>query len=82
LRRAINTIKVSIFTNIAANIVGLILAVVGVLTPATAIVLHVSIFIFVVVNSALVLNANPRVRIEDTAPSTQAGGDTSREEAA
>ena len=64
-RRGVRTIRLNIFLAIVFNLVGLPLAMFGVITPAGAALFHAASFVSVVANSALVINYNPRVVPED-----------------
>lgn len=59
-RRGIRTIQANIFFATVYNIVGLILALLGVISPGTAVLFHAASFISVVLNSATVLLYRPK----------------------
>ncbi|HEX5402695.1 MAG TPA: cation-translocating P-type ATPase [Pseudonocardiaceae bacterium] len=63
-RRAVGTVKLNIFFATFYNVVGLGLAVAGLLSPGTAVLFHFAAFGSVVVNSALVLLFHPKVTEE------------------
>ncbi|RDI35431.1 heavy metal translocating P-type ATPase [Lentzea flaviverrucosa] len=67
-RRGIRTIKINILFATGYNVVGLILALAGLISPGTAALFHAASFISVVVNSALVLAYNPKVPDEPSSP--------------
>lgn len=60
-RRAIRTVQVNIFLATAYNVVGLGLALLGLISPGTAVLFHAASFISVVVNSSLTLRYDPKV---------------------
>jgi len=66
-RRGIRTIQTNILFATGYNIVGLILALAGVISPGTAVLFHAASFISVVLNSATVLLYKPK-DISDTPP--------------
>jgi heavy metal translocating P-type ATPase len=68
-RRGIRTIQINIFFATVYNIVGLVLALLGVISPGTAVLFHAASFISVVLNSATVLLYRPK-DVSDTPPST------------
>lgn len=68
-RRGIRTIQTNIFFATVYNIIGLILALAGVISPGTAVLFHAASFISVVLNSATVLLYKPK-DISDTPPTT------------
>lgn len=70
-RRGIRTIQANIFFATVYNIVGLILALLGVISPGTAVLFHAASFISVVLNSATVLLYRPR-DVSDTLPPARA----------
>lgn len=67
-RRGIRTIQINILFATGYNIVGLILALAGLISPGTAVLFHAASFISVVLNSALVLLYNPKVPDDTDAP--------------
>ncbi|MGQ0773779.1 MAG: HAD-IC family P-type ATPase [Pseudonocardiales bacterium] len=67
-RRGIRTIKINIAFATGYNVIGLALALAGLISPGTAALFHAASFISVVINSALVLGYNPRVPDEPTPP--------------
>lgn len=67
-RRGISTIKLNIAFATGYNIIGLFLALAGVISPATAALFHAASFISVVLNSALVLTYNPKVPDDPATP--------------
>jgi heavy metal translocating P-type ATPase len=60
-RRGIRTIQVNIAFATGYNIIGLILALFGLISPGTAALFHAASFISVALNSALVLTYDPKV---------------------
>ena len=60
-RRAIRTIQLNILLATAYNIVGLVLALLGLISPGTAVLFHAASFISVVVNSSLAMRYEPKV---------------------
>lgn len=60
-RHGIRTIKINILFTIVYNVVGLVLGMLGVISPGVAGLFHAASFISVVINSALVLRYNPKV---------------------
>ncbi|AKH83954.1 hypothetical protein AA958_19145 [Streptomyces sp. CNQ-509] len=66
-RRGIRTIQLNIFFATVYNIVGLILALYGLISPGTAVLFHAASFISVVLNSATVLLYRPK-DVSDTPP--------------
>ena len=60
-RRGIATIRLNIIFATAYNIIGLLLALAGVISPGVAALFHAASFISVVLNSATVLRYNPWV---------------------
>jgi Cu+-exporting ATPase len=66
-RRGIRTIQTNIFFATIYNIVGLVLALLGVISPGTAVLFHAASFISVVLNSATVLLYRPK-DVSDTPP--------------
>jgi len=71
-RRGIRTIQINILFATAYNIVGLGLALAGVISPGTAALFHAASFISVVVNSSLVLGYNPKVPTDPNAGADRA----------
>ena len=69
-RRGIRTIQANIFFATIYNIVGLVLALLGVVSPGTAVLFHAASFISVVLNSATVLLYNPK-DISDAPPASR-----------
>lgn len=69
-RRGIRTIQANIFFATVYNIVGLVLALLGLVSPGTAVLFHAASFISVVLNSATVLLYRPK-DISDTPPAAQ-----------
>ena len=69
-RRGIRTIQTNIFFATIYNIVGLILALFGVISPGTAVLFHAASFISVVLNSATVLLYKPQ-DVSDTPPAAR-----------
>jgi heavy metal translocating P-type ATPase len=70
-RRGIRTIQANIFFATIYNIVGLILALLGLISPGTAVLFHAASFISVVLNSATVLLYRPK-DVSDTPPAAHA----------
>jgi Cd2+/Zn2+-exporting ATPase len=70
-RRGIRTIQTNIFFATIYNIVGLFLALFGVIGPGTAVLFHAASFISVVLNSATVLLYKPK-DVSDTPPAAHA----------
>ena len=66
-RRGIRTIQTNIFFATVYNIVGLVLALLGIVSPGTAVLFHAASFISVVLNSATVLLYRPK-DVSDTPP--------------
>lgn len=60
-RRGIATIRLNIVFATIYNIAGLILALLGLISPGTAVLFHAASFISVVLNSATILRYNPKV---------------------
>ena len=67
-RRAIRTIQLNILLATAYNVIGLILALLGFISPGAAVLFHAASFISVVVNSALTLRYEPRVPDDPEVP--------------
>lgn len=67
-RRAIRTIQLNIFLATSYNIVGLVLALLGLISPGAAVLFHAASFISVVVNSSLALRYDPKVPEDPEAP--------------
>lgn len=74
-RRAIRTVRLNIFFATVYNVVGLVLALFGVLVPGTAVLFHFAAFGSVVVNSALILLYRPKVSDEPSEPPALDSGD-------
>lgn len=72
-RRGIRTIQANIFFATIYNIVGLVLALLGLISPGTAVLFHAASFISVVLNSATVLLYRPR-DVSDAPPAARAPG--------
>jgi heavy metal translocating P-type ATPase len=66
-RRGIRTIQTNIFFATVYNIIGLILALLGIISPGAAVLFHAASFISVVLNSATVLLYRPK-DVSDTPP--------------
>ena len=71
-RRGIRTIQLNILFATIYNLIGLALAMLGVISPGTAALFHAASFISVVVNSSLVLGYDPKVPADRTERSEDA----------
>jgi len=72
-RRGIRTIQLNILFATVYNVVGLVLALLGVISPGTAALFHAASFISVVLNSSLVLGYDPKVPAGRTVRDEDAG---------
>jgi heavy metal translocating P-type ATPase len=70
-RRGTNTIKTNILFATGYNLIGLMLALAGVIGPGEAVLFHCGSFITVVLNSAFMLSYNPKVPDEPAADKEQ-----------